>query len=95
MQEVLSEAEVRAALPEGGAWRLDGGRLVLERKFGDFSEAFAFLARVALLAEKANHHPDLYNSYATVRLELHSHDAGGITQRDLDLAQKVSPLLSD
>ena len=90
----MSEAEVTEALPEGGPWRLQDGKLVAERKFGGFSEAFAFIARVALLAEKANHHPDLYNSYATVRLELHSHDAGGITQRDLDLAEQVAELLS-
>ena len=60
--------------------------------FADFSEAFAFMTRVALLAEKADHHPDWSNAWNKVVIELTSHDAGGLTQRDLDLARAIDAL---
>ena len=63
------------------------GKLHRELKFANFSEAFGFMARVALLAEKADHHPDWSNSWNTVVIDLVSHDAGGITDRDRELAQ--------
>ena len=92
MHELLDVEQVLAALPAGGQWRLTDDRLVREFRFGDFVQAFGFMAQVALLAEKAGHHPDMFNSYSLVRLELHSHDAGGVTQRDLDLAHAVAEL---
>lgn len=92
MSQVLNSEQVHAALPAGGPWRLAGDRLVAELTFASFPEAFAFLTHVALLAEKADHHPEMYNSYRKVRLELSSHDAGGVTQRDLDLARSVAAL---
>lgn len=72
------------------------GKLHRQLQFGDFSEAFAFMARVALLAEKADHHPDWANSWNTVTIDLVSHDAGGITDRDRSLAEainRVAPLV--
>lgn len=92
MQKLLDIDEVLASLPDRGAWHVEKNRIVVEFHFGDFVEAFAFLTRLAFLAEKAGHHPDIFNSYSTVRLELHSHDAGGITQRDLDLAHAIGEL---
>ncbi|MFA5550211.1 MAG: 4a-hydroxytetrahydrobiopterin dehydratase [Trueperaceae bacterium] len=92
MRELLDVEQVLASLPSGGQWRLQDDRLVREFRFDDFVQAFGFMARVALLAEKAGHHPDMFNSYSLVRLELHSHDAGGVTQRDLDLAHAVTEL---
>lgn len=93
MKQLLDPDEVLATLSDGnGAWRLEENKLKREYRFADFSEAFAFLARVALLAEKAGHHPDIHNSYSKVTLELRSHDAGGITQRDVDLAQAIGEL---
>lgn len=92
MPQPLNDVEVQraiAALPE---WRVEDGKLVREWKFADFSAAFGFLSRVALLAEKSNHHPEIFNSYASVRLELVSHDAGGVTQRDLDMAKAIGEL---
>ncbi len=61
--------------------------------FTDFSEAFAFMTRVALLAEKADHHPDWSNSYNTVEISLTSHDAGGLTKRDAKLAKAIDGLV--
>jgi 4a-hydroxytetrahydrobiopterin dehydratase len=76
--------------PDG--WDVVDGRLHREFTFADFSEAFAFMARVALAAEKANHHPDWSNSWNKVTIDLVSHDAGGLTDRDRDLATKINDL---
>ena len=93
MSTLLDVEDVMGSLPRLGSWRVEKNRIVSELKFDDFGQAFAFMTRVALLAEKADHHPDLFNSYSTVKVELHSHDAGGITQRDLDMAEAISALL--
>ncbi|MBK7874899.1 MAG: 4a-hydroxytetrahydrobiopterin dehydratase [Planctomycetes bacterium] len=82
-------AQSMAAVP---AWTRVDTRLRREFAFRDFSEAFAFMTRVALLAEKANHHPDWSNSWSKVVIELTSHDAGGLTQRDFDLAREIDAL---
>lgn len=73
-------------------WELRDGALHREFTFADFSEAFAFMTRVALAAEKANHHPDWSNSWNTVVVDLKSHDAGEVTDRDRALAEKLNKL---
>ena len=85
----LGEEALRAGLARLPRWELCDGKLRREFALADFSEAFAFMARVALLAEKADHHPDWSNSWNKVVIELTSHDAGGLTQRDLDLAGAI------
>jgi 4a-hydroxytetrahydrobiopterin dehydratase len=71
----------------------DGGKaLVSSFRFRDFSEAFGFLTRVALHAEKADHHPEFTNVWNRVDFRLTSHDAGGVTERDLNLADAISTL---
>jgi len=85
----LGEPELRAGLARLPLWALREGKLRREFACADFSEAFGFMARVALLAEKADHHPDWSNSWNKVVIELTSHDAGGLTQRDLDLAAAI------
>jgi 4a-hydroxytetrahydrobiopterin dehydratase len=80
----LSEAEIQAALPP--EWRLKDGKLHREYKFADFPHAFGFMATAAPVIEKMNHHPAWSNVYNRVLVELWTHDAGGITQKDLDLA---------
>ena len=77
--------------PDG--WAVVDGKLHRELRFRDFSEAFGFMARVALLAEKANHHPNWSNVWNTVVIDLFSHDAGGITDRDAQLAAAINGLL--
>ncbi len=89
----LSDEEIRADLARLPAWEHREGRLRRELRFRDFVEAFGFMSRVALLAERANHHPDWSNVYNRVVIELSTHDAGGITERDLVLAREIEALL--
>ena len=90
MLEKLEESEVSARLGELPGWRLNDGKLRREFRFHDFSEAFAFMTRVAMLAESRNHHPDWSNVYDRVTIELWSHDAGGITERDVAFAKEIT-----
>lgn len=73
-------------------WTLSEKKLRREWRFDDFSRAFAFMTRVALLAEKADHHPDWSNGYGRVTIELSTHDAGGVTTLDFDLAEEIDRL---
>jgi 4a-hydroxytetrahydrobiopterin dehydratase len=83
--------EALAALPE---WTRDGDQITRSFEFADFSEAFGFLARVALLQEQADHHAETWSVYNRVRFTLSTHDAGGITQFDIDLATQIDALLA-
>ena len=75
-------------------WQEKQDKLVREFKFKNFQEAFGFMARVALLAEKAEHHPNWQNEYNKVLIELSTHDEGGkITQKDRDLAKAIDGVL--
>ena len=78
--------------PEGWALEEGGKALVRSFKFKDFSEAFGFLARVALHSEKVDHHPEFTNVWNRVDFRLTSHDQGGVTGRDVDLAQAINNL---
>lgn len=89
----LPDDEIRARLADLPAWSLAGGKLHRELRFRDFSEAFGFMARAALAAEKLGHHPDWSNSYATVTIDLATHDQGGITELDFRLAAALEGLL--
>ena len=78
-----------AKLPAPSGWKRDGQRDAITREFvfADFNRAFAFMTQVALAAEKADHHPEWFNVYNKVRVTLSTHDAGGVTQKDLELAR--------
>ena len=82
----LESHELEARMEALAGWELDEGKLTREFVFKDFSEAFGFMSRVALAAEAANHHPEWFNVYNRVRVQLTTHDTGGITQKDVDLA---------
>ncbi len=88
----LTDAEVRQSLQQLPGWQLEQGAIVQQRTFKDFVAAMAFVNDVAQLAEGAGHHPDIDIRYNRVRLELVTHDAGGITSNDTDLAQKINNL---
>jgi 4a-hydroxytetrahydrobiopterin dehydratase len=78
--------------PEGWSLEADGKALLRTFTFKDFSEAFGFLARVALYAEKADHHPEFTSVWNRVDFRLTSHDAGGVTERDSKLAEAINRL---
>jgi 4a-hydroxytetrahydrobiopterin dehydratase len=85
-----STAVDEALAASGSPWRRDDDRLVLERRFATFADAIAFVNAVAALADEADHHPDFAIHYTEVRLVLWTHDAGGLTSLDLDLAEAIA-----
>ena len=95
MVDRLTGAARADALRKLTAWRedADADAIVREFRFADFSEAFAFMTRVALLAEKAGHHPTWTNTYAAVSITLSTHDAGGLSEKDIALALAIDALL--
>jgi 4a-hydroxytetrahydrobiopterin dehydratase len=82
----LSNAKLRSALSKLQEWRIVKGKLHREYKFADFVHAFGFMTTAALAIEKMNHHPEWFNVYNQVRVDLTTHDAGGITAKDVELA---------
>ncbi len=90
--EKLSPSELASSLPQLAGWVVVDGKLQKIFKFKDFVEAFAFMTKVAMVAEKMDHHPEWFNVYNTVKIDLTTHDAGGISQRDVVLAQKINAL---
>lgn len=91
----LTEEAVLAQLSPTTGWTASDGVLHLEARFAGFSEAFAFMVRVALVAERLDHHPDWSNSYDTVTIDLTTHSAGGLTTLDVELASAIDHLLAD
>ncbi len=85
----LTENEIGEALATLPGWSLDGNAIAKRFQFKDFSEAFGWMARVALEAEKLDHHPDWSNVYKTVEVRLSTHDAGGLTSLDVELARRM------
>lgn len=93
----LNEAERGDALAKLPLWTLSDDELSIHRnfKFADFAEAFAFMTHIAILAEKADHHPEWFNVYNRVEIKLTTHDAGGISRRDMDLAAAINMCAGD
>jgi 4a-hydroxytetrahydrobiopterin dehydratase len=96
MVDKLSAGEREAGLKSLNGWVFDEATGAIRHvfKFKDFSEAFAFMTRVALAAEKAGHHPDWANSYNTVTISLSTHDAGGLSAKDVALAQAIDKIVA-
>jgi 4a-hydroxytetrahydrobiopterin dehydratase len=92
----LTEAEITAALARLPGWaRLDGRSAIAKKfEFADFNEAWGFMSRVALLAESQNHHPEWSNVWNRVEITLSTHDAGGLSARDVKLAEAIEKLRS-
>jgi 4a-hydroxytetrahydrobiopterin dehydratase len=87
-RQKLDSTAISEKLADVSLWDIDAGEIALTRtfKFADFSEAFGFMARAALVAEKLDHHPEWKNAYRTVEVRLTTHDASGLTGLDFDLA---------
>jgi len=95
MVEKLAGAARAKALAGLAGWSEVEGRDAIQKsfKFADFNAAFGFMSRVALLAEKADHHPEWFNVYNRVDITLSTHDAGGLSQRDIALAKAIEAVL--
>ncbi|HPU38982.1 MAG TPA: 4a-hydroxytetrahydrobiopterin dehydratase [Microthrixaceae bacterium] len=89
---LLSDGDLAAALADLPGWEVIDGRLHRELQFADFSRAFGFMSAVATVAEALDHHPDWANSYGTVTVDLVTHDIGGVTELDVELARRMSEL---
>ena len=89
---VLGAGEIDEALASLDGWEVHDGKLHREFVFASFVEAFGFMAKAALVAERANHHPEWFNVYRTVRVDLTTHESGGITERDTALARAMNEL---
>jgi 4a-hydroxytetrahydrobiopterin dehydratase len=85
----LDDAEIRERLKSLPHWSFEAGKLHREFRFQDFSQAFGFMARVALVAERLDHHPDWSNVWSRVVVNLNTHDAGGVTTLDFELARAM------
>jgi len=94
MAQKLDNAARKSALAKLSGWSEASGRDAITRKFifKNFSEAFGFMSRVALAAEKMDHHPEWSNVYKTVEVTLSTHDAGGLTELDVKLAEKMDKI---
>jgi 4a-hydroxytetrahydrobiopterin dehydratase len=88
----LGESQIRDRLVALPGWTYEGGKLHREYRFPDFVAAFGFMASAALVAQAMDHHPEWFNVYASVRIDLTTHDAGGVTERDFALAERMEAL---
>ena len=89
MKPILSVQELSLAITGLKGWSIENDHLVKHFRFADFSEAFAFMSRVALVSEQLNHHAHWLAVYNKVSLSLQTHEAGGITEKDLEFATRV------
>ncbi|MBN1218382.1 MAG: 4a-hydroxytetrahydrobiopterin dehydratase [Anaerolineae bacterium] len=92
--EKMTTEQVRLSLAKLPGWELKEGKLHRQLKFKNFVQAWGFMTQVAILAERADHHPEWSNVYSQVTIDLTTHEAGGISQRDVELAQKINTVLA-
>jgi len=88
----LSSEQIQSELQNLSGWSLVDGKLHKEFQFDDFVQAFGFMTRAAINAEKMNHHPEWFNVYNKLKVDLMTHDAGGITENDIKLAKILNSL---
>jgi 4a-hydroxytetrahydrobiopterin dehydratase len=92
---LLNKQQIETSLPVPSGWKIEKDRISKHFKFADFSAAFGFMAACALKAEKMDHHPEWKNIYNNVWVELTTHDAGGVTEKDTALARKMDECYSN
>ncbi|GMN08013.1 4a-hydroxytetrahydrobiopterin dehydratase [Croceitalea sp. MTPC5] len=90
----LNESQITELLLELTGWEYKKGSITKSYKFKDFKEAFASMTRIAFECEAQNHHPEWENVYNSLTIKLNTHDAGGVTQKDIDLAKKIEFLMT-
>jgi len=88
----LSDSDIATRLKSLSTWSLQAGKLHREFKFADFVSAFGFMASCALVAERMNHHPEWFNVYNKVVVDLATHDVGGISEKDFELAAAMDKI---
>jgi 4a-hydroxytetrahydrobiopterin dehydratase len=88
----LSDEQIKNELKSLNGWTVKNGKLHKDFAFSDFTEAFSFMTKIALHAEKKNHHPEWFNVYNRVSIDLMTHDAGGITTNDVELAKFIESI---
>jgi 4a-hydroxytetrahydrobiopterin dehydratase len=88
----LSDSEIQTRLASLPSWRVKDAKLHRDFAFPDFVAAFSFMTKVALIAEKRDHHPEWFNVYNKVSVDLTTHDAGGISDKDFELAKAMEAL---
>ena len=91
----MTTQQIEGNLKELSSWELKEEKLHRQLKFKNFVQAWGFMTQVAILAEKANHHPEWSNVYSRVSIDLTTHEADGISQRDFDLAERINKVLTD
>ena len=94
MISLIDQNQIDSFIKKNPSWILDNKTIKKEFKFDDFIEAFSFIVKVALLSEKMDHHPDWQNSYNKVKINLTTHDKGGITTNDIKLAESIDKLIN-
>lgn len=87
--KTYNEEEAAKKLDSFSGWQFENDGIEKAYEFKDFTEAFSFMTKVAILSEKANHHPELFNVYNEVNVRFTTHDAGGLTDKDFDLARSI------
>ena len=94
MISLISQTQLDNFIKENPSWTVDNKTIKKEFKFENFIDAFGFISKVALLSEKMNHHPNWQNTYNIVKIELTTHDKGGITTYDTKLAESIDKLIN-
>ncbi|MEM7344441.1 MAG: 4a-hydroxytetrahydrobiopterin dehydratase [Chloroflexota bacterium] len=93
--EKMTPPQIDDALRSTPNWKIKDEKLHRELKFKNFIQAFGFMTQVAILAEQMDHHPEWFNVYSRIIIDLTTHEADGISQRDFELAQKIDALLPE
>lgn len=93
--EKMTPQQIEAGLQGLSGWNVKDDKLHRELKFKNFVQAWGFMTQVAILAEQMDHHPEWRNVYSQVTIDLTTHEAGGISQRDFELARKIDETLAD
>ena len=93
LMEKLDITQINTALAPIGGWSLQDGYIAKTYTFKDFKTAFSTMVRIAFECEQLNHHPDWENVYNTLKIRLSTHDAGGVTQKDIELAGRIESIV--